>query len=62
MHALVIAIRRLQPDIFAKNIGPHLHTTYNDSFIETLIAISDVCIEFMCLTALDPRSRIVRFY
>lgn len=42
LHALIIAIRRLQPDVFYSKIDPHLHTRYNDSYLDSLINITDV--------------------
>ncbi|XP_055317996.1 uncharacterized protein LOC129576655 [Sitodiplosis mosellana] len=41
LHALTIAMRRLEPTMFYSKVDPHLHTRYNGSFLETLINITD---------------------
>ncbi|KAJ6644273.1 hypothetical protein Bhyg_09240, partial [Pseudolycoriella hygida] len=41
LHALIIAMRRLERNLFYTKVDPYLHTRYNDSFLETLINMTD---------------------
>ncbi|XP_031638919.1 uncharacterized protein LOC116351033 [Contarinia nasturtii] len=46
LHALCIAMRRLQPHLFYSNVDPYLHNVYSRSFLDTIkFTITDKFIE-----------------
>lgn len=46
LHALLIAMRRLQPALYYSRVDPHMHTIYEDSAMEGVIKRFEVFIQF----------------